>query len=192
VAILQRERSHSTGRQLPHIGETTGNGFALAIACFISYWFTTHIVSRAYFVSRNETFLGGMWAVIATIFVYRSCYQQTVSAALADMATSLLSFVLCLGYLLVFPFSAGGMAALIGIGAVANILIGRPKDIVTTGTATTVVMVVAGMNPNHAWIQPILRLIDTMIGIAVGIAATQVAQKLVSTRSVNPASEVQS
>jgi hypothetical protein len=42
-------------------------------------------------------------------------------------------------------------------------------DIVTTGITTAVVMVVAAMSPNEAWQQPLLRLFDTLVGIALGV-----------------------
>jgi hypothetical protein len=62
------------------------------------------------------------------------------------------------------------MAALIGIGTVAIVLIGRRDDIVTTGITTAVVMVVAAMSPEDAWHQPLLRVVDTVVGIAIGVA----------------------
>ena len=44
-------------------------------------------------------------------------------------------------------------------------------DIVTTGITTTVVMVVAAMGPQYdAWRQPLLRVVDTVIGIATRVA----------------------
>jgi len=48
--------------------------------------------------------------------------------------------------------------------------LGRRNDILTTGIMTTVVMVVAAMSPQNAWQQPLLRLGDTVVGIAVGVA----------------------
>jgi len=51
-----------------------------------------------------------------------------------------------------------------------DVLLGREDDIVTTGITTTVVLVVAAMSPEQAWQQPILRLFDTVVGIAVGVA----------------------
>jgi hypothetical protein len=48
--------------------------------------------------------------------------------------------------------------------------LGRRDDIVTTGITTTVVMVVAAMSPQDAWHQPLLRLGDTVVGIAIGVA----------------------
>src|SRR3984885_6373412 len=157
------------------ISQAVGTGCALAISCFISYAVITHILSRAYFVSRDDDLLGGMWAVAATIFVYRESYQQSVRAALSRMAATLLSFVLCLAYLLMFSFSPWGMAALIGIGAIILTLLGRLEDIITTGITTAVVMVVAGISPEHAWKQPILRLVDTAVGIGVGIVAARIS-----------------
>jgi uncharacterized membrane protein YccC len=78
---------------------------------------------------------------------------------------------LWLVYLLIFPFHPSGMAILIGIGAVAMTLIGRPDDTVTTGITTAVVMVVVALSPHNAWQQPILRMVDTAAGVAVGVAA---------------------
>jgi len=110
-----------------------------------------------------------MWAVVATVFVFRDGCEQSVRAALVRMSATSLSFVLCLIYLLLFPFHFLAMAALVGIGAVVMSLLGRPDDIITTGITTTVVMVVAAMSPNHAWLQPILRMIDTIVGVVVGV-----------------------
>jgi len=41
----------------------------MSIACLITYWIMTHILSR--FVDEPSDFLGGMWAVAATVFVFR-------------------------------------------------------------------------------------------------------------------------
>jgi uncharacterized membrane protein YccC len=70
------------------------------------------------------------------------------------------------------------MAALIGIGAVVMTLLGRRDDIVTTGITTAVVMVVAAMSPQDAWRQPLLRLVDTVIGIAVGVTCKSIGSFL--------------
>jgi uncharacterized membrane protein YgaE (UPF0421/DUF939 family) len=119
-----------------------------------------------------------MWAVIATVFVYRESYQKSMKAALSRMSATVLSFALCLIYLLIFPFHPMGMAALIGIGTVVLILVDRSEDVITAGITTTAVMVNAGIAPQHAWTQPILRLVDTSIGLGVGIAAARIGLKL--------------
>jgi hypothetical protein len=79
------------------------------------------------------------------------------------------SFALCLSYLWILRFTAVGMAALIGVGTVAMTLLGRRDDVVTTGIATAVVMVVAAMSPPDACHQS-LRLVDTNLGIGVSVA----------------------
>jgi uncharacterized membrane protein YccC len=61
---------------------------------------------------------------------------------------------------------------------VVLILVNRSEDVITAAITTTVVMVVAGITPRHAWMQPILRLLDTTIGMAVGIAAAWTTLKL--------------
>jgi uncharacterized membrane protein YgaE (UPF0421/DUF939 family) len=148
----------------------------MAIACLITYWIMTHILSR--FVDKPSDFLGGMWAVVATVFVFRETRVRSLSAGIARLIATCVSFALCLLYLLLFPFTPVGMAALIGIGTVAMALLGRRDDIVTTGITTAVVMVVAAMSPDDAWIQPLLRLADTMVGIAVGVACKWVGSFL--------------
>src|SRR5882724_5405442 len=139
----------------------------MAITCLIAYWIITHILSR--FVEGPSDFLGGMWAVAAAVFVFRETRARSLSAGFARLIATCVSFALCLLYLLLFPFTPVGMAILIGIGTVAMALLGRRDDIVTTGITTAVVMVVAAMSPENAWQQPLLRLVDTMIGIAVGV-----------------------
>jgi multisubunit Na+/H+ antiporter MnhB subunit len=73
-------------------------------------------------------------------------------------------------YLLMFPFKIWGMAALIGIGTIVVTIIGRPDDAITTGITIAVVLVVAALSPQDAWRQPVLRLADTAVGVAVGVA----------------------
>ena len=147
------------------------HGVALSASCVVSYWLITHILGHSIAVSRDDDFLGGMWATIATLFVYRFSYEQSIGAALSRMTSTAVSFVLCLVYLLMFPFHLWGLAALIGIGTMTMSLIGRSDDIVTTGITTTVVMVIAAISPRQAWIQPVLRMLDTIVGVSVGVVA---------------------
>jgi uncharacterized membrane protein YccC len=140
----------------------------MAIACLITYWIMTHTLSR--FVDVPSDFLGGMWAVAATVFVFRETRLRSLSAGIARLIATCVSFALCLLYLLLFPFTPIGMAALIAIGTLAMALLGRRDDIVTVGITTVVVMVVAAMSPADAWQQPLMRLADTVVGIAVGVA----------------------
>ena len=148
----------------------------MAIACLITYWIMTHILSR--FVGESTDFLGGMWAVVATVFVFRETRLRSLSAGIARLIATCVSFALCLLYLSIFPFTPVGMASLIGIGTVVMALLGRRDDIVTAGITTTVVMVVAAMSPEDAWHQPLLRLADTLVGVAVGVACKWVGSFL--------------
>ena len=52
----------------------------MAIACLISCWIMTGVLSR--FVDMPTGFLGGMWAVIATMFVFRDTRAHSVSAGI--------------------------------------------------------------------------------------------------------------
>jgi uncharacterized membrane protein YccC len=148
----------------------------MSIACAISYCLITN--GLAPFVDRASDFLGGMWAAVATVFVFRDTRANSMSAGIARLIATCVSFALCLLYLLLFPFQPVGMAALIGVGTVVMMLLNRREDIVTTGITTAVVMVVAGMSPHDAWQQPLLRLLDTVIGIAVGIVCIRMGSFL--------------
>ena len=148
----------------------------MATACLITYWTITHILSR--YVDGPSDLLGGMWAVVATVFVFRETHLQSLAAGIARLIATCVSFAVCLLYLLFFQFTPVGMAALIAIGTMAMALLGRRDDIVTVGITTVVVMVVAAMSPADAWQQPLLRLVDTIVGIAVGVACKWVGSVL--------------
>jgi uncharacterized membrane protein YccC len=140
----------------------------MAIACFISYLVMTHVLSP--FVAEADAFLGGMWATVATVFVFRETRVGSLAAGISRLIATGVSFALCLAYLLILPFHPTGLAVLLGVGTLIMMYLGRRDDIVTTGITTTVVMVVAAMSPQDAWHQPLLRLADTVVGIAVGVA----------------------
>jgi uncharacterized membrane protein YccC len=141
----------------------------LAAACLITYWLATRMLAHVYLLSRGDELIGGLWAVIATIFVLRDSYRHSMTAAVTRMAATAVSFVLCLIYLIFLPSDIWAMAALIGPSALAVTLIGRPGDALTAAITTAVIMGAAALSPHDAWRQPILRFADTVIGVAVGV-----------------------
>ena len=141
---------------------------AMGIACALSYATITQVLAR--FVDEPTKLLGGMWAVVATIFVFRESRTASLSAGTARLFATCVSFALCLVYLLIFPISGVGVAILIALGTIGMLLLGREGDAVTTGITTAVVLLSAAISPHQAWQQPILRLIDTVVGIMIGIA----------------------
>lgn len=154
----------------------------LAVACLITYLMVTRLLSRLYFVSKDDDNLGGMWAVISTIFVHRHSYRESVTAAASRTAATSVSFVICLIYLIFLPFHSWALALLIGVSALTATLLGRPEDAITAAITTAVVLVVAEVTPHHAWQQPLLRLADTVIGVAVGIAAAWIDLRITRLR----------
>ena len=182
-----KQTGQITAREERRTDQVISHGVLLAVCCLLSYKIITGILTFSGFVLRDDEFLGGMWAVVATIFVLRGSYEESAKAALLRTSATLLSFGLCLVYLLVFPFRVWGLVVLIAIGAIVLDLIGRSEDVITASITTTVVMVVAAISPQQAWRQPILRLIDTAVGIAVGVAGAWIGLKL-ATRIPNQAS----
>lgn len=154
---------------------------AMALACLISFWIMTRLLNT--FVVRDDELLGGMWAAVATAFVFRDTgraqnlifpdtARASLSAGVARLLATLVSFALCLVYLSLARPSAAGMALLLAVGTVALILLDRRAEIITTAITTIVVMVVAILNPADSLSQPLLRLMDTVVGIAVGVACS--------------------
>ena len=140
----------------------------MAIACAISYAIITQLLVRA--VDEPNRLLGGMWAVVSTVFVFRDSRASSLSAGLSRLIATCVSLVLCLAYIWVFPVTGIGIAVLIGLGTIVMMLLNRREDIVTTGITTAVVMVVVAISPENALQQPFLRFVDTVIGISVGIS----------------------
>ncbi|MEJ0041854.1 MAG: FUSC family protein [Rhizomicrobium sp.] len=139
----------------------------MGIACLLSYWIATVAFLR--FIDGTSDVLGGMWAAVAAVFVFRDSCDRSLSAGIARLVATCVSFALCLLYLCVLPPGPVGMAALLAIGTIVMVALDRRDDIATTGITTVVVMVVATMSAGNLLLQPLLRLLDTVIGIAVGL-----------------------
>jgi uncharacterized membrane protein YccC len=187
VSSGKATRARQGGCFPPHrrgqVRAVAADSVLLGVACLISYWLTTRVLSLAYSVSAADDALGGMWAVVATVFVVRDSYGKSLAAALSRMAATLVSFALCLAYLAVLPFDPRGLAVLVSLSVLVTVLIGRPDDAITAAITTTVVLVVANLSPHDAWQQPILRLADTAIGAAVGLAAAWLALRAAGPRN---------
>jgi len=179
MEAVQKQDGKTVSGGLTLFGQAAGISTLLAISCLVSYSIITNILSREYFVSHDNELLGGMWAAIAAaIFVFRQSFDQSARAALTRTLATLLSFFLCLVYFLVFPFHVLGMAIVIGISSIILTFARHTEDIITASITTAVVFVVAGISPGHAWIQPILRLADTAVGILVGLVASWISSTM--------------
>jgi hypothetical protein len=182
----ERPVRHSGRPGWPQARTATVECVIVAVASLITYWLVTHLLPHARSLSRDDDLLGGMWAVLATIFVVRDSFGKSVAAAVSRIAATSVSFALCLIYLAFLPFHAWALAVLVGASALAVMLAGRPDDAVTAAITTAVIMVVAAITPQHAWQQPILRLADTVVGVAVGVVAAwagTLVKRLVATRT---------
>jgi uncharacterized membrane protein YccC len=165
------------------VAAAAGHSAGLATASLIAYLLVTQVLAPIHSLSNASDMLGGMWAVIATLFVYRERHRESISAAVTRVSATLLSLVLCLIYLLIFSFHPVGLAVLIGLGTFLLMAAGRNELVVTAAITTAVVMVVAAVSPHDAWQQPILRGVDTAVGIAVGVAASAIALRLSHVRT---------
>jgi hypothetical protein len=154
---------------------------SMVIACTISYAvMTTTLVP---FVTERHKLLGGMWSVVSTIVVVGDTRNFGLKAAWQRLLATSISFLLCLAYLLMFPFSALGLATVIGIGTIVLIVIDQREDIIATSITSSVVLVVTAIAHGNTWTQPILRLVGTLVGIIIGVLFTCCAS-LVSSKLV--------
>jgi uncharacterized membrane protein YgaE (UPF0421/DUF939 family) len=139
----------------------------MALACLITCWVMVFLLPHFGWVSTSVSVL---WAVISTVFVYKDTRAHSLSAGLSRLIATCASVALCLIYLWLLPATAIAMAVLITIGALLMILIGRRDEAGLTAITIAVIMIVAASDPQDAWRQPLLRLLDTIVGIAVGVA----------------------
>jgi fusaric acid resistance family protein len=116
---------------------------ALGLSALGCYWFALHVVNPIHEVTPTGDTIGALWAAISTVFVYRHSYDESASAALTRISGTGVSFVLCLIYLVLFPFHLWAIAVLIAIGAFVLAAAGRPQDTMPASLATLVVLVIA-------------------------------------------------
>src|SRR6516165_11290379 len=95
----------------------------MAIACLITSWVMIFLLPRL--VGWHSTSVGILWAVISTVFVYKDTRSHSLSAGISRLIATMISLILCLSYLLLFPITSFGMAALIFIGTLVTISLGR-------------------------------------------------------------------
>jgi uncharacterized membrane protein YccC len=150
----------------------------LAVACAVTYLLVARVATHIDTRPRADDLIGALWAVLATIFVCRETQRESMKAAVSRLAATAVSAVLCLVYLVFLPFAVWGLAVLIGASVLAVTLIGRPGDAITAAITTAVILVASEVSPQHAWQQPILRLADTVVGAAVGLAAAWAGLRL--------------
>jgi uncharacterized membrane protein YccC len=142
---------------------------SMGIACMIAYEIiTTSILQSA--TARDDDLLGGMWAAAATAFVFRDTRTHSLSAGAARLIATCVSFALCWLYLIFLPPKPVGIPILVTVGTLVMMLLNRREDIITTAITTIVVMVVAMISPEDARHEPLLRLLDTVVGIGIGVA----------------------
>ena len=139
----------------------------MAIACLLTYAVMVFLLPRW---GWPTTSVGELWAVISTVFVYKDSRAHSLTAGMARLIATFVSFALCMIYLWLLPATIIGMAALIAIAVLLMMFIGRQDEMGLTAITIAVIMIVAADKPQEAELQPILRLVDTVVGIAVGVA----------------------
>src|SRR5262249_35913970 len=119
------------------------------------------------------------WCIVGDDFnclrLQRYAYSQSVCGNVAtycDICRICLVSDLSLSLL---PATLIGMGALITAGVLMMTIIGRPDETGLTAITIAVIMIVAANNPQEAWLQPLLRLVDTLIGISIGVACKWIA-----------------
>jgi uncharacterized membrane protein YccC len=148
----------------------------MAAASAITYCLMAFVVPLI--ANRPTQVVGILWAVISTVFVFRDTRAHSLSAGISRLVATGVSFALCFLYLLLLPANALGMMALIAVGALLMMLLGRRDEIGLAAITTAVVLIVAASASQNAWQQPLLRLMDTIAGVAVGIACKWLASFL--------------
>jgi uncharacterized membrane protein YgaE (UPF0421/DUF939 family) len=147
----------------------------MGLIALIAYWVSFIALEHVWGGSENQ--IGALWAVVSAIVVYRQgSPRQSILVALSRASATIVSFVCCLLWLLLLPPTPFAMAIVIVVQTLVLLVLGRNDDVATAAVTTAVVMIVAMIDPRDAWHQPILRFLDTAIGIAIGMIFRPVAR----------------
>jgi uncharacterized membrane protein YgaE (UPF0421/DUF939 family) len=151
---------------------------SMALACLLTYCSMTWVFPRL--VGSNSESVSVTWAVISTVFVFGSSRVHSLTAGKDRLLATGASFILCLSYLMLFPFAAVGLAGLLIVGSLLMIALGQRDQIGLTAITTVVVLVVAADKDHNAWQEPFLRLLDTLIGVTIGLACRWILSSMYS------------
>jgi uncharacterized membrane protein YccC len=146
----------------------------MALACLITYWLMSAVFSHFSYGPSSQV-VGRLWAIVATVYVFRETRVKSLSASIGRMIATGVSFVLCLVYLVLLPFTPLGLVVVLVGGTLVMMVLGRREEVGLAAVTTAVIMLVAAIDPHDAWRQPLLRLMDTLIGVAVGVACKWIA-----------------
>src|SRR5215813_13068390 len=147
----------------------------LALACLASYSLVRYASAHIHSLSHADDLVGGLWAVIATAFVFRTTEDASITAAKTRVVATALSFALCFVYLLFLPSHPWGMALLIAVSTFLLIALGQSGDVGVAAITIGAVMVIAALGPHDPWKQPLIGAVSTAVGIAIGVAASLLA-----------------
>jgi uncharacterized membrane protein YccC len=123
-------------------------------------------------LSPADDLVGGLWAVIATAFVFRTTEAESITAVKTRLAATGLSFALCFVFLLFLPSHPWGMALMIAVSTLLLIALGQSRDVGVSAITIGAVMVIAALGPHDPWKQPLIGAVATAVGIAIGFAAS--------------------
>src|SRR5258706_1126288 len=93
--------------------------FDMAVACAISYLLTTELLGGL--IDRSDTLLGGMWATVATVFVFRETREGSLSAGVSRLIPTCVSFVLCFICIAPFPITSGSSGLVVCLVDIATV-----------------------------------------------------------------------
>ena len=114
--------------------------------------------------------IGGLWALISGIVVLQATRRAASAAAWLRLVGTFVGAIVSATYLLLFPFSALGMAACIVATVLLCELLKVPDDGRLASITVAVIMVVSVVDPT---VPPItnatLRFVESCIGTAVGV-----------------------
>lgn len=148
----------STARQ---VVETT----IVAFVAFVVGSHFTHVFHGA------SSAIGGLWTVITGLLVLQSSRSETLSSAWLQLLGALIGAIISAAYLLIFPFSAVGMAVCIGFAVLLCQMLSVPSYGRLAGITVAVVLVVSSRFPTmNPLLNALLRFVKAAIGATLAVA----------------------
>jgi uncharacterized membrane protein YccC len=174
VGIGQKQTIVSGNKDLEEMLEKARKPFAIALqyttVSLLAYLIAFYTVGAAP-GQGNLNGVGAMWAVISGIIVFQATWATTIGTASLRILGSFIGAVVSATFLSLLPFSALGMAAMIGLTVLICMALGIPGHARLAAITVTVIMVFSTLNPDvPPVINAALRFCEVIIGSVVAVA----------------------
>lgn len=144
-----------------------GMALAKSVAVLISYLIGFYLTGGFHDESR---YFGAMLAAIASVVALQADIRTSIKQGWLRVLGTFIGAVIATIYLLIFPFSVGGLIVTVFVLEIVCMVFSIPDNGKMATIALIVIMLISQKNPD---IPPIvnssLRFLETLVGVGIGV-----------------------